>query len=74
MNQYCIYCSHCINDGGLYCCTDDRPLTENAAKRANKCRHYEQSPLGHVITGKQYRPQRWRYIRVYSKNDTICPE
>ena len=66
MNQYCVYCAHCVEDGGLYCCTDDRTLTKNAARRPNKCKHYEKSPLGHVITGKQYRPQRWQYIRVYS--------
>lgn len=66
--QYCVYCSHCIADcDGLYCCTDDRTITMNAAKRENHCPNYEESPMGHIITGKKYRPQRWRYMRVYDK-------
>lgn len=66
MNQYCIYCASCVEiDGKLYCDKCEKDLTENQSKRLNHCPHFFLSPLGHVRTGRQYRPQRLRYIRVY---------
>lgn len=74
MNQYCVYCSHCINDvDGLYCCINDRTMTKTSAQRANTCKDYEQSPQGHVLTGKQYRPRKWRYMRVYNRDERTGP-
>lgn len=70
MNQYCIYCSHCVPDcDGLYCCTDDRTISMAHAKHANTCRNYEESEQGNVITGRRYRPQKWRQMRVYNRDE-----
>ena len=66
MYQYCVYCASCIEDeNGLYCDKKEKHLTENQAKRSRQCADYSQSPMGHIRTGKQYRPQQWRWKRVY---------
>lgn len=65
MNQYCVYCASCVElDGRLYCDKREKNLTDNNAKRINHCADYTESPMGHVRTGKKYRPQRWRYLRI----------
>lgn len=70
MAQYCVYCAYCVQDegNGLSCMSYDKEMTMNAARRDNKCPNYQTSPLGHVITGKQYRPQKWREMRAHSNS------
>ena len=65
--QYCVYCASCLYyEGKLECGKLEKPLTENQAKRMNRCRHFSLSPMGHAITGKQYRPLKWKMMRNYS--------
>ena len=67
MNQYCIYCASCVEvDEKLYCDKKEKDLTENQSKSINHCPHFFLSPMGHVRTGRPYRPQRWKYMRAYS--------
>ena len=66
MKQYCYYCASCLYIGGKLSCDKlEKDLTPNQAQRENHCPHFYLSPMGHAITGKQYRPQKWRYLRVY---------
>lgn len=66
-NQYCIYCSFCLYfDGKLVCDLKDEEMTKHKAQRPNRCPRFNLSPMGSAITGKQYRPQRWKWIRKYS--------
>lgn len=70
-NQYCIYCASCLYlEGKIVCDLKDEEMPMNRAKRHNCCESFALSPMGHVITGKQYRPQRWRYVRNYGRKYT----
>ena len=66
-NQYCVYCASCLYyEGKLTCEAKEKKLTQNQAKRPNRCADFSLSPMGHAVTGKQYRPQKWKWIRKYS--------
>ena len=69
MKQYCVYCASCVNDGGLYCDKLDKEMSRSYAQHENHCAEFVISPMGHVITGKQYRPQKWRWMRIYTRGD-----
>lgn len=67
MKQYCVYCASCVEvDGCLYCDKHEKDLRETQSKSENHCRDFYLSPMGHVRTGRPYRPQKWRYLRAYS--------
>lgn len=67
-HQYCIYCASCLYyDGKLECDKMEKPLTANQAQRMNHCPHFLLSPMGNAVTGKQYRTQKWKWIRNYDR-------
>ena len=66
-HQYCVYCACCLYyEGKLTCELKDEEMTLNKAKHPNRCGSFTLSPMGNAITGKQYRPQKWKWIRNYS--------
>ena len=66
-NQYCIYCASCVYlDGKLICDLKDKEMSMNSAQHKNECADFSLSPMGNAITGKQYKPQKWKWIRKYS--------
>lgn len=72
MKQYCVYCAGCVEVAGdLYCDTMEKDLTMNQAKHENYCPKFFLSPAGHVLTGKKYRPQKWRYMRPHDQLESI---
>ena len=67
-NQYCLYCVSCLYyEGKLECDKLEKPLTKNQAQRLNHCPDFVLSPMGNAITGKKYRPQRWKWVRNYDR-------
>lgn len=49
MAQYCRFCTYCtISDmtGGAYCDKKQKEMSESTAKHTNKCKDYEEHPLG----------------------------
>lgn len=57
MKQYCVYCSHCISSEPFYCTDKDEVMKESMVKKPNNCPSFSLCPLGHVETGKQYKPR-----------------
>ncbi len=41
MNQKCRYCANCIVGDAVYCEAKGRTMSEQSAKRANKCKSFE---------------------------------
>jgi len=41
MNQKCRYCANCIVGDAVYCEAKRRTMSEQSAKRANKCKSFE---------------------------------
>lgn len=58
MRQYCVYCSFMCYGDAYYCNVKEKPMTESTVKRPNNCPDFDLCPLGHVETGKQYKPRR----------------
>ena len=42
---------------------DDEVLTDNKIRRVNHCKDFDLSPLGDVVTGRQYTPRRGNPIK-----------
>lgn len=37
---------------------NEKVLSENQIKKANNCKDYSESELGHILTGKMYKPRK----------------
>ena len=40
MKQYCRYCAHCVYGDAIYCSKKDITMSEQEAKRMNKCKDF----------------------------------
>lgn len=58
MKQYCVYCAFCVYGDVFFCTKHDVVLSESKAKHINQCASYAESELGHVETGKRYKPRK----------------
>ena len=62
MNQYCRYCTFCFEGNGFFCSYKPNEIeaymTEEQIKRVNRCKNFELSALGDVISGRQYKPRK----------------
>lgn len=57
IKQYCVYCSFCLLGDCFYCSDKDEVLKESMVKKPNNCPSFSLCPVGHVETGKQYKPR-----------------
>lgn len=57
MAQYCRYCSFCFEGDGFFCSDKEKPLDDAEILRVNHCKNFDLSPLGDVVTGRQYTPR-----------------
>lgn len=57
--QYCRYCSYCTCGDWWYCDYYEKFFdNERQVKRANKCKHFDLSPLGDAESGLPYKPRK----------------
>lgn len=54
MTQYCRYCSFCCYGDTAYCTDHEQVLSDKQIRMVNHCKDFDLSPLGDVITGRQY--------------------
>ena len=58
MKQYCRYCSHCIYGDFVYCEENEETMSEEKAKRVNKCKHFEFNEMDVFDSDKKYKPRK----------------
>lgn len=63
MTQYCRYCSFCFYGDTAYCTDHEEVLSDRKLRQVNHCKDFDLSPLGDVITGRQYRPRMSKPIK-----------
>ncbi len=63
MKQYCRYCANCTFGDCIYCNELNKCLTEEQAKRTNKCKSFEFNEIDVFDMNKKYDP-----IKKKSKN------
>lgn len=64
MKQYCRYCAYCIYGDAVYCEVHNSTMSEQTAKRVNKCKNFTFNELD-VFTMNKYKP------RTIKKDDKI---
>lgn len=57
IRKYCVYCSFLTYGDCYYCSDKDEVMKESMVKKPNNCPSFSLCPLGHVETGKQYKPR-----------------
>ena len=64
MKQYCRYCAYCVYGDVAYCEVHNETMSEQKAKRVNKCKDFVFNELD-VFTMNKYKP------RTIKKDDKI---
>lgn len=58
MKQYCRYCSNCIVGDAVYCETLKMTMTEEKAKRVNRCKQFIFNEIDVFDLDKRYKPRK----------------
>lgn len=58
MKQYCRYCNHCINGDAVYCEALNKTMSEEKAKRLNRCKEFVFNEIDVFDLEKRYKPRK----------------
>lgn len=58
MKQYCRYCNHCINGDAVYCEVLKITMSEEKAKRVNRCKEFVFNEIDVFDLEKRYKPRK----------------
>lgn len=58
MKQYCRYCSNCIVGDAVYCETLNKTMSEEKAKRLNRCKEFVFNEIDVFDLEKRYKPRK----------------
>ena len=58
MKQYCRYCSNCIVGDAVYCEALKMTMTEEKAKRVNRCKGFVFNEIDVFDLDKRYKPRK----------------
>lgn len=58
MKQYCRYCNHCINGDAVYCEVLKMTMSEEKAKRVNRCKEFVFNEIDVFDLEKRYKPRK----------------
>lgn len=58
MKQYCRYCSNCIVGDAVYCEALNKTMSEEKAKRLNRCKEFVFNEIDVFDLEKRYKPRK----------------
>ena len=58
MKQYCRYCSNCIVGDAVYCEALNKTMSEEKAKRVNRCKEFVFNEIDVFDLEKRYKPRK----------------
>ena len=58
MKQYCRYCSNCIVGDAVYCEALNKTMSEEKAKRVNRCKQFIFNEIDVFDLDKRYKPRK----------------